>query len=264
MMRGQQGRWGDLMPRLLSALVMVAIGGFSIWAGGFFFSLTIALCCGVMVWELSQMLAPRRFGTAVQLGALTVLVVFASGGVPMLLGLALLILPAALGWILLGQDADIRFSVFSLWIALAGFSFIWLRNDLGALWLIWLVVVVVATDVAGYFAGKTFGGPKFWPRISPKKTWSGTSAGWLAAAVVGAGFAPVFGMGFGVGAGFVLASVLVAMASQAGDVAESALKRQTGVKDSSALIPGHGGLLDRFDGMLGAAAMFLLLFTFLG
>jgi phosphatidate cytidylyltransferase len=261
MMRGQQqGRWGDLMPRLLSALVMVAIGGFEIWAGGLLFNLAIALCCGVMVWELSQMLAPGRFGTAVQLGALTVLVVFAAGDVPMLLGLTLLILPAVLGWILLGDDADIRFSVFSLWIALAGFSFIWLRNDLGVLWLIWLVVVVVATDVVGYFAGKTFGGPKFWPRISPKKTWSGTGAGWLASAVVGACFAPVFDMGFG----FVLASVLVAMASQAGDVAESALKRQTGVKDSSALIPGHGGLLDRFDGMLGAAAMFLLLFTFLG
>lgn len=261
MMRGpQNGRWGDLMPRLLSALVMVAIGGFEIWAGGLLFSVAIALCCGVMVWELSQMLAPRRFGTAVQLGVLTALVVFAAAGVPMLLGLALLFVPAALGWVLLGQDANTRFLVFSLWIALAGYSFIWLRNDLGALWLIWLVVVVVATDVAGYFAGKTFGGPKFWPRISPKKTWSGTSAGWLAGAVVGACFAPVFDMGFG----FVLASVLVAMASQAGDVAESALKRQTGVKDASALIPGHGGLLDRFDGMLGAAAMFLLLFTFLG
>lgn len=260
MMQGHQGRWGDLMPRVLSALVMIGVAGFAIWVGGFVFNLVIALCCGVMVWEVMQMLSPRRYGAAVQFGALTCLVVFVSSLLPMVPGVALLLVPVVLGWSLIEEKAKTRFVVFSLWIVLAGYSFVWLRSDLGALWLIWLVVVVVATDVAGYFAGKILGGPKFWPRISPKKTWSGTAAGWFTAVLVGASFAPGFHMGFG----FVLASVLISMASQAGDVAESALKRQTGVKDSSALIPGHGGLLDRFDGMLGAAAMFLLIFTFLG
>jgi phosphatidate cytidylyltransferase len=126
--------------------------------------------------------------------------------------------------------------------------------------MVWLVAVVVATDVAGYFAGKALGGPKFWPRVSPKKTWSGTAAGWLAAAAVGAVFAAEAGIGLGV----VVLSVLVSMASQAGDVAESALKRKMGVKDSSGLIPGHGGLFDRFDGMLGAAAMVLLVLSIWG
>ena len=117
------------------------------------------------------------------------------------------------------------------------------------------MLVVVVTDVAGYFAGRIIGGPKFWPAVSPKKTWAGTTAGWLAAAVVGV----VFGIGSGVMGTLVLASVLLSFASQLGDIAESAIKRRVGVKDSSTLIPGHGGLLDRFDGMLGAALALLLL-----
>ncbi len=257
---GTKGRWGDLMPRIISALVMVAVGLGAIWAGGLVFTLVIALCCGGMVWELSQMLAPRRSGTALQLGFATAGAVFLATFLPIWLGVTLLLVPVVQGWVLVSKPAKLRFAFFALWVGLAGYSFVWMRLSLGADWLIWLAVVVVATDVAGYFAGKTFGGPKFWPRISPKKTWSGTSAGWIAAALVGAGAAPLFDMGFAM----VLASVLVSMASQAGDVAESALKRQTGVKDSSGLIPGHGGLLDRFDGMLGAAAMFLFLYTFLG
>lgn len=260
MMQNRQGPWADLMPRVLSALVMVAVAICAVWAGGLVFSLVIALSCGGMIWELSLMLAPRRFGLAVLLGAATAFAVMVSTLLPMMAALAVVLLPVGLGAVLVTEQARIRFAVFALWVVMAGVSFIWLRNGLGAQWLVWLILVVVATDVAGYFAGKTIGGPKFWPRISPKKTWSGTSAGWIAAAVVGVIFAARFDMG----AGFVLASVLVSMASQAGDVAESALKRQTGVKDSSALIPGHGGLLDRFDGMLGAAAMFLFLFTFLG
>lgn len=248
------------MPRIISALVMVAVGLGAIWAGGLVFTLVIALCCGGMVWELSQMLAPRRPDTALQLGFATAGAVFVATFLPTWLGVILLLVPVVQGWVFVSKPAKLRFAFFALWVGLAGYSFVWMRLSLGADWLIWLAVVVVATDVAGYFAGKTFGGPKLWPRISPKKTWSGTSAGWIAAALVGAGAAPLFDMGFAM----VLASVLVSMASQAGDVAESALKRQTGVKDSSGLIPGHGGLLDRFDGMLGAAAMFLFLYTFLG
>ncbi|WP_297338765.1 phosphatidate cytidylyltransferase [Pseudophaeobacter sp.] len=257
---GGTGRWGDLIPRILSALVMVVVALGAIWAGGLVFTLVIAACCGGMVWELSQMLAPRRADTALLLGGASFGAVLLAGILPAALGAGLLLLPVVLGWLQVAEGAKARFAIFALWIVLAGYSFIWMRISLGADWLIWLALVVIATDVAGYFAGKTIGGPKFWPRISPKKTWSGTSAGWVAAALVGLGAAPVFDMGFAL----VLASVLVAMASQAGDVAESALKRQTGVKDSSGLIPGHGGLLDRFDGMLGAAAMFLILYPFLG
>ena len=117
-----------------------------------------------------------------------------------------------------------------------------------------LVLVVVVTDVAGYFAGRAIGGPKFWPRVSPKKTWAGTVAGWIAAGLLSLVFITWYGAGWSL----VGLSIAVSMASQMGDIAESAMKRKVGAKDSSSLIPGHGGLLDRFDGMLGGAVFLLL------
>jgi phosphatidate cytidylyltransferase len=109
--------------------------------------------------------------------------------------------------------------------------------------------------VAGYFAGRSLGGPKFWPAVSPKKTWSGTVAGWIGAAMVGLGFV-LAGHG---GWALVLLSPVVAFAGQMGDVVESWLKRRAGVKDSSHLIPGHGGLLDRFDALIGATVVVMLI-----
>jgi phosphatidate cytidylyltransferase len=123
----------------------------------------------------------------------------------------------------------------------------------GAVIVVWLVCIVVMSDVMGYFAGRLIGGPLFWPAISPKKTWSGTIAGWLGAAVLGAGFAVwQAGSGHVGGWGLIYISPLVAMAGQAGDIVESLIKRRAGVKDASRLIPGHGGLLDRFDALIGA------------
>ena len=119
----------------------------------------------------------------------------------------------------------------------------------------WVICVVIATDVAGYFAGRILGGPKFWPAVSPKKTWSGTTGGWVAAAIVSVLFLSPLGGGLGL----ILSGVFLAFASQMGDVVESALKRRAGVKDASDILPGHGGVLDRFDGMLGAAFAFSIL-----
>jgi phosphatidate cytidylyltransferase len=107
----------------------------------------------------------------------------------------------------------------------------------------------------GYFAGRILGGPKFWPAISPKKTWSGTIAGWIGAAILGLGFV-LAGQGT---LWLVVLSPLVAFAGQMGDIVESWLKRRVGAKDSSALIPGHGGVLDRFDALTGAMVLVMLL-----
>ena len=148
---------------------------------------------------------------------------------------------------------------FTVMIVLAGFGLVQVRDDYGVGWLMWLVVVVVVTDVVGYFAGRAIGGPKFWPKVSPKKTWSGTAAGWIGAALVGL----LFSINTGVGFQLIGISVAMSMASQMGDMAESGMKRRLGVKDSSNLIPGHGGLLDRFDGMLGAAFFLLIIGQFL-
>jgi phosphatidate cytidylyltransferase len=254
------GRWSDLMPRILSAIVMVAVGLVEIWLGGVWFALLIAAACGGMIWELVRMLAPDQDGQALQLGSMAAAAVLGATLLPTMWGMPLLAAPVMAGIFQMTSASRVRFGLFGLWIVCAGFAFVWLRNEMGVLWLLWLIGVVVVTDIAGYFAGKIIGGPKLWPRISPKKTWSGSSAGWLTAAGAGLAFAEASGLGLWA----VALSVVISMASQAGDIAESALKRRTGVKDSSALIPGHGGLLDRFDGMLGAAAAFLIFVMFFG
>ncbi|WP_170393973.1 phosphatidate cytidylyltransferase [Ruegeria arenilitoris] len=247
------GRWSDLSARILSAAVLIAIGSVEVWLGGLWFEAFIAIACGLMTWELVRMIDPDKVGVRVQLGIMTGVAVLISYHVPPLFKLPVLVAPALVGAGQVGRSKTI-YALFAVWIAASGLGFISIRETMGFGWMVWLISVVVATDVAGYFVGKTFGGPKFWPKVSPKKTWSGTAGGWAAAAIVGAVFAIYAGFGFM----FVVISVLASMASQAGDIVESATKRKFGVKDSSNLIPGHGGFLDRFDGMMGAALFVLI------
>jgi phosphatidate cytidylyltransferase len=125
--------------------------------------------------------------------------------------------------------------------------------------LILVLLVVWVTDIGGYFAGRGIGGPKLWPRVSPKKTWAGAVGGFALSLGVACGFA-AFGLG-NAGPLLLLAAVL-SVASQLGDLFESAVKRRFGVKDSSQIIPGHGGLLDRLDGFV-AAIVLAAIFGFL-
>jgi len=127
--------------------------------------------------------------------------------------------------------------------------------------LIFVLLVVWAADIGGYFAGRGIGGPKLWPRVSPKKTWAGAIGGLVASLLVGAGFA-VAGQG-NMATLLALAAVL-SVVSQLGDLFESAIKRRFGVKDSSQIIPGHGGLLDRLDGFVAAIALAALIGAFRG
>jgi phosphatidate cytidylyltransferase len=122
-----------------------------------------------------------------------------------------------------------------------------------------ILLVVWVTDIGGYFAGRGIGGPKLWPRVSPKKTWAGAIGGFAASLAVAGGFAA---FGLGKTGPLLLLGAVLSMASQLGDLFESAVKRRFGVKDSSHIIPGHGGLLDRLDGFVAAvvlAAIFGLL-----
>ena len=247
-------RFPDLLPRLLSALVLILIGGAAVWAGdGWFLALT-TLAVAVMIWELHRMLAPpdqRQYSAA--FAAMAGLAVLLSGLIPLGYVLPIALAPSFVGITLLPVNRRI-FGAYAALIVLAGFGLLHMRMDFGLTWMMWLLLVVIVTDIAGYFAGRLIGGPKFWPRISPKKTWSGTIAGWVGAAVVGVAFM----VWAGASGDLVGLSVAMSMASQMGDISESAVKRKMGVKDASNLIPGHGGLLDRFDGMLGAAALLLV------
>jgi phosphatidate cytidylyltransferase len=244
----KSANWNDLTVRVTSGLGMVALGLVSVWAGGLWFHALIAVICGLMVWELVHLLDTGRTRSRTVLGMATAAAAMVAIELPLGFALPLLFLPSMLGLMRM-QTGGVSYAVYAALIMIAGYGMMMLRDDFGLVWILWLVVVVVLTDVAGYFAGRAFGGPKLWPRVSPSKTWSGTLAGWAAAAATGAAFSTATGAGVAL----VGVSVAVSMASQIGDITESAIKRRAGVKDSSALIPGHGGLMDRFDGMLGAA-----------
>ena len=134
-------------------------------------------------------------------------------------------------------------------------SLLWIRDraDDGLALLLWVFLVVWAVDIGGYFVGRTFGGPKLAPRISPKKTWAGLYGAIIFAALVGA----VWVLAVGLNQWLLLWAPLFAIAAQAGDLFESRMKRQAGVKDSGDWLPGHGGLLDRLDGMVPVAVLTL-------
>jgi phosphatidate cytidylyltransferase len=119
----------------------------------------------------------------------------------------------------------------------------------GFLALMLVLLVVWVTDIGGYFAGRGIGGPKLWPRVSPKKTWAGAAGGFVGSLCVASGFAA---LGYGNWLPLLVLAALLSVVSQLGDLFESAVKRRFGVKDSSQIIPGHGGLLDRLDGYVAA------------
>jgi phosphatidate cytidylyltransferase len=250
--------FSDLTTRILTGTAIAIVGLVAVWAGSPWFTLTVAGIIAVLVWELAQMLgAPMR--TALGLGALAGVLLLSAKLLPTGLGLPLLFLTGFAGLSLLSRNRTLFFGLTTL-VLLASFGLITHRDAFGLTWMLWLVLVVAVTDIGGYFAGRIIGGPKFWPRVSPKKTWSGTVAGWVGAGLVGWAFMAVTGMGVGL----IGISIAISMASQLGDIAESAVKRNAGVKDSSQLLPGHGGVWDRFDGMLGASLLLLAIESFTG
>ena len=151
------------------------------------------------------------------------------------------------------------------WIALAAAAALWLRADplVGRANIGFLVVVVWASDIGAYIAGRAIGGPRLAPAISPGKTWSGAVGGLAAAAAVGAAAPAILGHAPSLWHPALLA-IVIGVVGQAGDLFESLVKRHFGVKDSGSIIPGHGGLLDRLDAVLTAAPAAALLALALG
>lgn len=251
------GQWSDLTQRLLSGGIAAAVGLWLMWIGGLPFKFLIAAIVGIMVWEVARMVGGARL--AVPLGGMAAAVMIILAFAPTGLALPLIFLPALIGVAKL-EDHRVSFGLFSSAVLIGGLGLFTLRGDFGFAWMAWLALVVIASDILGYFAGRLIGGPKFWPKVSPKKTWSGTLAGWAGAALIGlvyviSGYAGIEIIGI---------SIAVAIAGQMGDVAESALKRRMGVKDSSAILPGHGGMFDRFDSMLGASLFLLVIGQIVG
>lgn len=152
-----------------------------------------------------------------------------------------------------------------LYAGLPAVALIWLREQVGGLgFVLWVLAVVWATDIFAYFAGRRFGGRKLAPKLSPKKTWAGLYGGMAGAAVVSAGIA--FAQGWRPALWLMIFAALGALAgalAQAGDLFESWLKRRIGVKDSGTLLPGHGGVMDRVDGLVPVAVAAALIIAVL-
>ncbi len=256
--------WRDLRIRLISAGLLAPLGLGGLLNGGWLFTALVLLAMAGIGLEAAA-LSRLRSGSAARLMLLAWpgLSLLAAVGVDWLTGLRLL-----LGGFLLGPA---RGGAVVL-IGLGGFALIWLRDmtGTGAASLLFVVLAVWASDSLAYLVGRAVGGAKLAPRVSPGKTWSGALGGLLGAMLAGAAVALLV-RGHQLqpwDAGWtgrlprgVLFGALLGVAAQAGDLAESVLKRRCGVKDSGRLIPGHGGLLDRLDGLMAAAPL-AVLFSF--
>ena len=209
----------DLPTRAASAAAMIAVAGGALWLGGWFWTAFVVVVAAGVLWEWWGLVAK-----------------FVPG------------LPLRAAWMLGGV----------IYIGFGALSLTLLRNapvPEAHLMLLAVIVGVIGTDVGAYFTGRAFGGPKIAPKISPSKTWSGLAGGMLGA-ILALVFVTYLSEGFDDLGWKVLAGMALALIAQSGDFFESWMKRRAGVKDSSQLIPGHGGLFDRADGML--AVMFVI------
>lgn len=262
-MSAKSAMWGDLGPRIGSAVVLSGVTGGVLFGGQEIWAVAVLILCLVMLWELGPLCEPGlSLGRRVVLAlspviAIVAIIAFAptgphgpTGGMTLARATPVL-LPALIGLIALRGGRAIWFGYATL-VVIAALSLVGLRGLFGPKAVLFLILIVVISDTAGYFAGRMLGGPKFWPRVSPKKTWSGTVAGWVGAGIFGAAIAQQVELSAMVGA---LLAMVLAFAGQMGDILESAMKRRVGIKDSSNLIPGHGGFLDRLDALVVAAAV---------
>lgn len=205
----------ELRLRTISALVLGPLALLAVWAGGLVFVALIALC--------TVLLAAEWLGLTAQVMSVPGRVAMLAAGLP--------------------------------YLGCAAVALVWLRGqpDVGLRDTLFLIAVVWGSDIGAFAVGRLVGGPRMAPAISPGKTWSGAVGGLVAAIAVGLVIAAW--SGDIVGAGAAVVALALAIAAQCGDLLESAIKRALGVKDSGGLIPGHGGVLDRLDGMLIAAPL---------
>lgn len=252
------GNWADLRTRVISGVILAALGIGLLASDGIILTFGVSVLVGLMVWELARMTAADGgAGHAVPSGAIAGAAMLVSLLLPGIWPAIFALMPIVFGWPRSAPAHRVLFAVFVLAIFGAGYGLYATREGFGLLATFWIAGTVVISDVAGYFIGRWLGGPKFWPRISPKKTWSGTVAGWVGAFLFALILLLVTG---GSDWSMLIAGPTIALAGQFGDIAESWLKRRVGVKDSSDLIPGHGGVMDRFDALSGAFLVALLLY----
>jgi phosphatidate cytidylyltransferase len=248
----------NLRTRVISALVLAPPVLAAVWLGGWVFTALVLAVAVLGVREWIRLVAPAA-GIALQLAAYAAVAAVLAAWLVRQDAAALLVVAAAatlLLWVLARGVASIYPVSVAFVVAYIGLScvaMLYLRNGTGPHGLglfAFLLLVIWATDIGAYAAGRSIGGPKLAPRVSPKKTWAGLGGGVAGAALVGWAAAALFAAAMP--AVMALVGALLAVVGQMGDLLESYVKRRSDVKDSGDLIPGHGGLLDRIDGLIAA------------
>lgn len=248
-----------LRTRLVSAVILIPISIAFVYAGGWPFALSLVFVVSLMAFEWNRLVlgGANKSMIMVFVAIYTGFVIGVLGlGLKEQWGFALLLTGFATVLVyFLAVQQKLKASWPTLgvpYLFLPMLSFIWLRagvdGEHGIATIVWVLLVVWGSDSGGYIAGKSIGGPKLAPRISPNKTWSGFAGG-MALAML-AGLVMSLWVGEGEAMRLILVSAVLSAISQVGDLVESAVKRHFGVKDFSSLIPGHGGVLDRFDGLI--------------
>lgn len=244
----------NLLLRVISALVMAPLAIVAAWYGGWLFALFWGAAAVAVLWEWITLVAGREhrlmFSSCASAIAVAALVGWRDRPAVAILVIGLGALAASIfaprakrTWVTGGM----------LYAGVMLVAPMLLRSDAyyGFEAMLFLFATVWATDILAYFGGRTFGGPKLWPAVSPKKTWSGGICGALGAMAICVAGAAWFGTGNLVVIGAL--ALVLSVAAQAGDFLESGIKRHFGAKDASHLIPGHGGVMDRLDGFWAAA-----------
>jgi phosphatidate cytidylyltransferase len=245
----------DFRLRLVWGYGLAAVAAAFIFSGAVSFSVLIVIVALLLSWEWSRLVhgPGADIVLAVHMAAAFAAAVLAAFGY-VGLGLLALCIGAILTVVLSLGHNSVYAAIGVFYAGLPAIALIWLRGDVafGLRAVVYLIMVVIAADTAAFLCGRLLGGPKLWPRISPNKTWSGLIGAVIASTVVGAWFWLVVP---GVSPVRLAATAAVlGFIAQIGDLAESGLKRHFGVKDSSHLIPGHGGVMDRVDGLVAAAS----------
>ncbi|MDQ0463022.1 phosphatidate cytidylyltransferase [Caulobacter ginsengisoli] len=253
--------WDNLGVRVVSAVVLVPVALAAIWFGGWAFLLLLSVGIALLSIEWGGMTAakaPIRIAAVVMISVLAA--TFASYRGEVWIGWygvawASVIVGAALAAFVARNVAEhpINAAYGVIYLAPACIALIWLRssigNEKGVSWTFLVFAVAWSADIAAYVVGSTLKGPKLWPRFSPNKTWSGFIGGLIAAMITAWAVTHFSGQTLPMTSAL-LCGLFGGLATMAGDLWESMLKRRFGVKDSGDLIPGHGGLLDRVDGLL--------------
>ncbi|MBT3360026.1 MAG: phosphatidate cytidylyltransferase [Rhodospirillales bacterium] len=250
--------------RIFSAVVALPPTLAAIHFGSPYFEVFVAVGCAVLIWEWGRLCGRKAASIEVTVAGLCLIGAVLTAGLGHFdLGFAAL----GAGAVLAGVAASLFgraeasagapwLSAGVLYIGIPVLSLVWLRDAAGRDAVYWLFALVWATDTGAYAFGRMIGGPKLLPRVSPKKTWAGLIGGIICAGGVGAAFA--FGIGQAAFWPLAVYSGFLAIVAQSGDLFESWVKRRFGVKDSGAIMPGHGGLLDRVDGLMAVAAVVAL------